>query len=471
MTLPGAFFVVLALFCFLWRPAYLLPLLLIASLFEVASVVNGKIGNFEFGLSPFYLVGVLIAARFAISIMSTGKFLPVGPMRGVAVALVSFWAWSFVSAMVMPRIFSGMEVYVPREGLDYNGLGPLRWTMSNLAQTLYLTLNVSAVLYALQTSDSADRAVRLWKALRWATFVVVGAGLLQRVAPSVYPYWLFNNNLVYYQGFDQDIDGLRRTTATFGEPSSAGSFLAAIGSGLVASYLSGRRGLQPLAAILLVLVALLSTTATTGYAGFAVMVFVLLVYFNPLKKASRASVATGWGVILVVFCIGATVLVVNPGLFQAASAMTVEKMEGDSFAQRVFADIYALILFKGTWGLGVGLGSNRPSSLVTALLSTIGAIGTGLFAITLYRLCKLFPGRSAPSAVQVTFWALLGLLVADAIGVPDLNRPALWGLFVVVVAQLNVYPNNRAMIAHGQRSIAPKVRISPEGTAGIVPAS
>jgi len=391
-------------------------------------------------------------------------------MREFAIALVLFWAWSIVSAMVMPRIFSGMDVYIPREGIDYSALGPLRWTLSNLAQALYLTLNVSAILYALLTTNNADRSLTLWKALRWAVFIVVGAGLLQRIAPSIYPYWLFNNNPAYYQGFDQDIDGLRRTTATFGEPSSAGSFLAAIASGLLASYLSGKRGFKSLASILLVLAALLSTTATTGYAGFAVMLVILLVYFNPLKKASRASLARAWGAILAVFCIGAIVLVINAGLFQAASAVTVEKTAGNSFAQRLFADLYALVLFKGTWGLGVGLGSNRPSSLVTGLLSTVGAIGTGLFAVVLYRLAKFFPGKSAPSAVQVTFWALLGLLVADAIGVPDLNRPALWGLFVVVVAQLNVYANSRAMIAHGERSRPPMIRIAPGASPGIAPA-
>jgi hypothetical protein len=131
--------------------------------------------------------------------------------------------------------------------------------------------------------------------------------------------------------------------------------------------------------------------------------------------------------------------------------------------------VYGLTLFKNTYGLGVGLGSSRHSSLIPTALSTVGIIGTALFAMVLYRTVKLFPGRLAPAALQMTFWSLIGLLVAQSIAVPDINRPTLWVLFVIVIAQLSVYVNSHAAVTESktERSAVPDVRVSRDGPAGV----
>src|SRR5208337_189032 len=97
------------------------------------------------------------------------------------------------------------------------------------------------------------------------------------------------------------------------------------------------------------------------------------------------------------------------------------------------------------------------------LLSTVGVVGTALFAAMLYRIVKMFPGRLAPSSLQVSFWAFLGLFVADMIGVPDLNRPAFWALIVLALVQLNLCPTRIVghQIAHGFK--APPSRKIPRG--------
>lgn len=476
VTLLGGIFIPVVLVCFFRKPSYLLPLLVIASLFEAGSVFNGSIGNFVFGVPPFAFVEVFIALRLLIVVLQGGMFLPSenNPARSIAVLLLAFLAWSLASSFVMPHVFSGMPVYSPRVGLDidYSDLVSLQWSLSNLAQVIYLALNVAAVLYACHIVRTVGQADKLTKTLNWAVFIAVAAGLLQHLVSS-YPYEVFSSNPAYYQGFDQELGDIHRISSTFAEPSMAGSFLAAVASGLLACYLSGRRGIRWLLAILLVIVVLFDTTATTGYAAFAGMLCIMGIYFGPFGRRGRnqPSFAKTWIPVLFVVCSAAVYLMLNPSLLEAFLSVTVDKMGGMSFAHRLSADIYALMIFKDTYGMGVGLGSNRPSSLVMTFLSTVGIVGTSLFAMVLYKIVKLFPGRLAPSALQMTFWSLVGLLVAQSIAVPDINRPTLWALFVVVVAQLNVYAKNRAMIAHGQWSIAPKVRISPDATAGIVPAS
>jgi hypothetical protein len=454
MTILGAFFIPITLACFLWKPQYLLSLLVVASVFEAGSVINGAIGDFVFGLSPFYLVEICVAFCLFSYVWNKGALLPSSktPARGIAVLLFVFLGWSLVSAFVMPRVFAGMPVISPRDRTDldlvFENLAPLHWSLSNFGQGIYLMLNISAAVFALLVVQTRDQAEGLAKALRWAVYIVVAAGLLQYLAPLAgwsYPYAVFNNNpnnLNGSQPLDQQIDDLTRISSTFAEPMNSGSFLAAAAAGWLASYLRGERGIRALVVLLAVVFVLLQTTSTTGYVALVVMLFPLLIYFNPLAKrpvSTQPSFFKGWTTVaLTALCVIGLAVILVPSLSSALVRVTVDKSEGMSFLSRVAADQQSWAIFKDTYGLGVGLGSNRPSSLIMTLLSTVGILGTALFAMVLYRVAKLFPGRWAPSALQMSFWSLVTLVVAS-MGVPDINRPALWALFIVVAAQLNVY--------------------------------
>lgn len=50
-----------------------------------------------------------------------------------------------------------------------------------------------------------------------------------------FPYWIFNSNIAYYQGYKQYIESFRRVVSTFTEASCAGAFLASIESGFLIS--------------------------------------------------------------------------------------------------------------------------------------------------------------------------------------------------------------------------------------------
>jgi hypothetical protein len=453
MTLLGLFFIPITLACFFWKPRHLLPLLVVASVLEAGSVFNGAMGDFVFGVSPFYLVEICIAFRLLMHLWNGGTLLPTAqtPARGIALMLVAFLGWSLVSSFLLPRVFAGMPVISPRDRVDVDlvlgNLWPLRWSLSNLGQGIYLLLNTGAVLFAFLVIRSKHQADELARALRWAVFIVVAVGLTQCLAPVVgfsYPYAMFNNNPNNLMGFDpleHQIEGLTRISSTFAEPMNSGSFLAAAVTGMLASYLRGERGLLALMVLLAAAVVLLQTTSTTGYVSLVIMLFPLLICFNPLARAEvpeRPSFLKGWITVVVaaLFAVG-LVLAFVPSLSPALAHVTVDKSEGMSFLSRIAADQESFALLEDTYGLGVGLGSNRPSSLIMTLFSTVGIVGTTLFAMATYRVVKLFPGRAAPSRVQMSFWSMVGLLVAS-IGVPDINRPALWALFIVAAAQLSV---------------------------------
>jgi hypothetical protein len=59
----GILFIPIAFWIFLFLPRYLVPLMVLSSVFSAASVVDFSLGDSVFGIQPFYFAGVLVAIR------------------------------------------------------------------------------------------------------------------------------------------------------------------------------------------------------------------------------------------------------------------------------------------------------------------------------------------------------------------------------------------------------------------------
>src|SRR4051812_31164840 len=217
MTPVGYFFLPLVLLCTFTKPERLLSLLVLASVFEASSVFNSSVESFQLGVPPFYVVEIFIAMQFVSLLARGGSLLPQpdDPRRRYLVPLFLFWGWACASAFILPHVFSGMPVYEPRGGIDeqYEALTPLRWSFSNLAQALYLTLNLCTLLYAVNIVKTREQVNSLIKTLALAAGIAVIAGVVQRIAIFQgwsFPYELLNNNPGYSQGYDQSVEGVQR---------------------------------------------------------------------------------------------------------------------------------------------------------------------------------------------------------------------------------------------------------------------
>ena len=446
VTALGFLFIPVTLVCLFVWPSYLFPVLVVASIFQGGSVANRTGGDFAFGIPPFFFVAFCIAVRYLVPILRNGQrvLLAEGPIRKIVITLFWFWALAVVSAFILPRLFSGIAVYSPREGLESQLLeqASLTWSLSNLAQALFLSLcfaSVLAALFALRTERQARPMIR---ALYIAFLVVVFVGLWQSVSTKMrwdFPASVFNNNVGFNQGYDQILEDYDRVSSTFSEPSYAGAFLGAIAAGLLAGYLRGRRTALQLALFLTVCLVLLETTASAGYATFAATVGLVFLYFNPFigQQHVRRFLARGWSAVAGVACVGA-IFFITPKLSQAAAASSVNKVQSLSFMFRIAADLQALSVVRNTFGLGAGLGSNRPSSLLTSLLSNVGVVGTLLLAAAIYLVFKMFPGKKAPPSMQFAFFSLVGLLIGQMTALPEITLPMTWALFMIVLVQLSV---------------------------------
>lgn len=108
-------------------------------------------------------------------------------------------------------------------------------------------------------------------------------------------------------------------------------------------------------------------------------------------------------------------------------------MESGSFTQRMVVAIHAIKVFVSTYRLGVGLGSNRSSSFIATLLSTIGIVGSLLFStIVSFILVEMAKIRCQPSC-NFVFWTFLSLLIAQCIAIPDISFPPTWAFLIVAM--------------------------------------
>jgi hypothetical protein len=88
----------------------------------------------------------------------------------------------------------------------------------------------------------------------------------------------------------------------------------------------------------------------------------------------------------------------------------------------------ALEIIKETYGLGVGLGSNRASSFFASLVSNTGVLGALLFSGMLVTL--LWRYFKAPKLTDMQIFVAASLptaTLAMGLGIPDLNLPMYWG--------------------------------------------
>jgi hypothetical protein len=213
-----------------------------------------------------------------------------------------------------------------------------------------------------------------------------------------------------------------RLSGTFYEPSVLGLYLVAAAGYFTAKLFErGWRGrLAAAAALALVIVEFVANGSGTALLGLAVLAVVggsvgLVRQMRTVRVTVRPWVIVGSAAAL---AIGLTQL---PLLYQLTVGTASNKSDSLSFAARTASNLRAWHIFLESCGLGVGLGSNRPSSLFFLVLSCLGVVGVGLLAALVFLAFARGLKARSPAA-----WALAGVIVAAVIAVPDLSMPVIW---------------------------------------------
>ena len=410
------------------RPAWLVPAAAVCAPFEAAAVVSAG-GT---GVSPYYFALLLIAVRIGFVRTTVPTLLGRTPRQRTAMAwMAATAAVAVAGAMVLPRVFAGWAVLSPR--LDADAAAPLSFSAGNVAQAAYLLLNAGLLWYAAQTAGDGAGTRRVIVATRAAGIVVLGLACYQFVAASAglpYPEDVLYSSPGYVIQAGTLVMGWPRLCGPFTEPAAMAVFLVGYLMFLAAEPPSFSRGWTVARAGLVVLsivVLVLSTSSTAfvglaGAAAWAVARYVAwpLIARQPLERWAVGSLAT------VAVVAGGTYLA-SPTLQEMVRHMVFEKDDSSSYDERHGADQFSTELAVRTWGLGVGLGSNRGSSFGPSVLSTAGVYGTAALAGTMLALLR--PAAIGGSSRR---WhgplaaGLLGVVGTKLVSSPDLVTPAMW---------------------------------------------
>jgi hypothetical protein len=343
--------------------------------------------------------------------------------------------------------------------MDAASAVPLQWTWSNLAQAGYLGLNCVFVVYMLWQSADRVQIERCLAAFRWSGAFAAGVGAYQLLAHLTglpFPAQFFNSNVAWAQLTDQSVGGAWRVSATFTEPSAAGAYFAMWTTLLLFSALGGEWMTWSNYVLLLSGIVMLAlTTSATGYLVGAT-VLVLLFGKQVLHLLVRGVIGRRMLFVLVIVVAGLMAgLMLLPDFRHVLHEVIWQKSRSSSGRDREATAFHALYLGFETVGLGVGLGSNRPSGLLFYILSNIGIPGLLLFSYLLH-VTRVLTARAPTrrrserfgSLTRACGWAFGVELLAALITGAELTAPVLWVSWGILLAVCRyVYVTNQQVTA------------------------
>jgi hypothetical protein len=442
----GVLLVLAGLSLFRKPPSDMLNFLLVATLFGgTAAIFLPAFGNSS--VPPAQLVLGILAARLVFS--PAGRFPKIA--KGIAsnAYLALFCIYGFIAAMLMPRLFSGSIDVVPQIGHSiYRGdmfaVQPLQFSSQNITQGVYLLGTLVAAISAYLIARDEHRSAFFAKTIIVMAWVHSGFGLLDLGLTAVHSTVLDYIRNAGYAQVDQSAGDFHRIAGVFPEASAYAAYGFMLFVFTVELWLRNvMRGASGWAGLVLgcVLFASTSSSAYVGLAGYAILLTTRLTLYPSAASLKKGSVialtALGACVALLTFAL------LSPSVATAVrdvvSDMSVGKLQSLSGQQRTFWARNALAAFSHSYGVGIGPGSFRSSSLITGVLGATGLIGAcTLFAYFLKILPPLKRSTYAlalPSEQAIgrsAAWAAIAGLLPAFVSAPTADPGIMFALFAGV---------------------------------------
>lgn len=391
-------------------------------------------------------------AHLALVFLLLRAILP-GPRQmerlGRAIAdnmfLIVFALYGSITAWILPYLFAGaMEVTPLRPGAirQLFEAAPIHFSSQNITTSVYLLGTLVAGVGAYIGAARDDSAMRIARAsiviaVTHALFGFLSIAVAGTPLDAVIEF--FRNG--HYAQLDQSIQGLSRMNGIWPE---ASGFAAFGGAWLIFMTELWLRDVYPRrtgpAALLLGLALLISTSSTAyvtlgGYGVVLILRAAALPQSTPFPKMLGIFAAVFFGITITV-----AALAFSPSLVDSFSriiaVMTVEKADSSSGIQRLFWARQGLDAFAVSAGVGIGAGTFRSSSLITAIIGSMGIIGVVSFASHLLRAFKPLrastysaAARGADAVGAAASWAALLMLMPAAVASPSPDPGVLWATF------------------------------------------
>lgn len=442
ITLFGA--LVLLIGCWLLlraAPWAMLAFVMLASLMSgsAAFVLTGLGGSTVPPASaalPFLLLRCLLPGGFA-----NGQWA--GALRE-NVWLLAFVLYGSLGAYLLPRIFAGQVDVTPLRPIptgDPFVTFPLAFSPQNVTVSVYLLLTLTAALCSFLVASRPGNATRIARVAAVVAATHAGLGFASVAfagTPLAALLDFFRNG--FYAQLDQTVSGFVRMNGIAPEPSGYAIFGFAYCVFTCELWARGVEKAWTRPAALLMLAALFVSTSSTAYVGLIGYGAVWLgrMLLAPARFSGGALLALVGTALVGAIGLVLTLLLV-PELAETVGRIVDRVLfdKGDSLSgmQRMAWALQGFEAFRASAGLGIGMGSFRSSSLVTAILGSAGVIGIAAFALHLVRVfgplraSTYAPGAGRPEDVGIAAaWTALIMLIPAAVTAASPDPGLNWGL-------------------------------------------
>lgn len=458
VTLLGLVLLPLSL---LWanRPVRLLQLALIASVFEAAAAM---VFGGSFGLQPAMVPGLLFIGYMVFQYAIGMRYVGEGAVLSAVFPLLALLFYGLLSAWLLPGEFAGrIMVWPQRPDVLAAGMVPLEFSSGNITQTLYLALDiVCAVSVAIFMTRSRVTYESVIAAYLLGGYIVVGLVFWQfgsRIAGIPFPDDLLHSN-PSWSIVEQSVGTVPRIQGPFSEPAALGGYMSGIALCTLWLTLRGYRVMRPNVLFALALASVLLSTSTTGIVTLTLGIPITLTLASvggDAQALGRIGRTLGLLVLVGAITVG-PVLILRPSLLDAIGTVveaTLNKGDSSSFDDRTAADAGALAAARDSYGLGVGWGSYRSSSLVPGLLANSGVFGVAMVLWQAIRLIRLgsrgrrlsarHPGQILVDGFSAALCTQLGSALISAPMIASLAFYLQLGCVIGVLSRMTIEPRLR----------------------------
>lgn len=436
----------------------ILSALIVASVFQVVAFMHIETSP----VLAYYFFGVLLILRGSLDLLwqPNRAGIPSHNRALMYLGLTLFFA--ILGAIFLPQLFLGLPVYSPKLSIDeqYSSMTRLALDTQQFNQIAQLIINAAMVIVIWFNRIAPTIFIRAIFFSFGITVFFAAWQLLANQTGMYYPNeWLYTVQ-GWSLGNEQLIGAFSRINSTFLEPSVFATYLTGFFTFVLVLWV--RRPSWGLTlAIALTVICMVATTSTTAYLGLVAVVGSVVLGIGLLQLINGGWLNTSLIAILAAAALIAWLALIawvgSPEVRDLFDLVVLEKAQGDSFRARFESDWQSLVILWQTYGLGVGLGGNRPSSFLTLLLSNLGIVGTSLFFVFLLSLTHqaLWSWQvSRPNApinwAEAASWGLWGSVFAKIVAQPDLSFAPMWIWIFFLGALASVAPHANGLARAGK---------------------
>lgn len=407
----------------------LLRFMMLSTLFSgSAAIIMTALGGSS--ISPAHLALVFLVAR--ILLPGSGEYGRIAPALSANAFLAVYAIYGAVTAFILPRVFEGQLYVSPLRPVTVKSLFdtvPLVFTNQNVTTAVYMVGTLLAGICASIVARKPDSSSKIVTTACIMAWIHAGFGVLGVVLTNLGLGDLLNifRNGSYGQ-LEQSYNGMVRITGIFPEASFYASYAF---TWCVFNFECWMRGVQPRRtgpAALALLAVLVFSTSGSAYFSMAIYAALLVVRLLVLRQqlSPHKIVAIGaTGVLASIAALGMMLLVPQLAgqLGDMFQHMTMDKADSTSGQQRSFWAMQGLHAFLASYGLGIGAGSFRSSSLFMAMLGSLGVVGVVSFLGHLARVFKPLrastfsnPQDERSAAGSAASWTVISMMIPASIG-------------------------------------------------------